>query len=53
MKATTQLRNLLKEPGMLAVPGCYDSIIWSQHLCLSIHKDRQSMRCGYPRDHHG
>ncbi len=26
MKGTTQLRDLLKEPGMLAVPGCYDSV---------------------------
>ena len=26
MKATTQLRNLLKEPGMLVAPGCVDTI---------------------------
>ena len=26
MKATTQLRDLLKEPGMLVAPGCYDTI---------------------------
>ena len=34
MKGTTQLRNLLKEPGMLAVPGCYDSVtaLINKHL---------------------
>lgn len=34
MKATTRLRKLLKEPGMLAVPGCYDSVtaLISEHL---------------------
>ena len=26
MKATTELRNLLKEPGMLVAPGCVDAI---------------------------
>ena len=33
MKATTKLRNLLKEPDMLVVPGCYDAVsaLISQH----------------------
>ena len=26
MRATTKLRNLLKEPDMLVVPGCYDAV---------------------------
>ena len=26
MRSTTQLRNLLKEPGMVVAPGCFDAV---------------------------
>ena len=34
MKATTQLRALLKEPGMLVAPGCFDTLsaLINKHL---------------------